>query len=407
VIILDSKINEDGAFDVAEPEAEDPVVQPAFNRYPSSYPRQSFIALGYLKEGDIIWDELSQQGAVIEQISVSRATGGAFYSLKSGRITRNFYEDEDSYSERITRLRDPEVLRDLEIEEVQRRYRSLVSTDGARGNAAGEPVATVASRVARPFERPVENIRVGDIVQGRNFGFSPVEAINEVGGFIKLRLKNGEIIKRRPNSDAQIRVIGLQDELSATEPESAEASADPQKVFIWKSPLAVRPGESILTEDGWREILGRTEGAVDYETGTWRCYSTDGKHRKPQVFKDANSNARVYALVSQPEAEKETVDQQAAVYGFQDLITTRVVGGEEALTPTRQWLALESVERVETKRFGKLRHTGFTGTFIYPDGTRAFGPLTTFEDSQGKLSYRVRRKLSESEIENLKKGAIA
>lgn len=180
-------------------------------------------------------------------------------------------------------------------------------------------------------------------------------------------------------------------------------------VFVWKSPHAVAAGERVLTEDGWVRVMDRSEGPVDYDGRQWRCYSLeDCLMYQVREFRDENSNALVYAQVPPEEAAFNAVDQTAAVYKWRPLSSVDVAPGDEAKTPISHWLPLHSVALIESKRaFGKLKHTGFEGTFRHLDGSFAHGPLTTFTDIHGKLSYMTRRKLSEDEIKELQKGAVA
>lgn len=217
MILLDSEIREDDSYQGLELDEDEAALKVGVNRYPSDNARQSFVALSDLREGDIIWDSLDSQGVVIEEISVSGTDGTRRYGLKSGRVTRNFQEDENSYGTRITRLRDLEVLRDLEIEEVQRRYQRLITQEHRRRRT--DLTQRVAQkrlsdrRKGRASDRPVEEVQVGDIVHVHNRGWRKVDRINEIGGFLKLKLNGGEVIKRRANSGAKLRVLEWYDEV--------------------------------------------------------------------------------------------------------------------------------------------------------------------------------------------------
>lgn len=216
MILLDGEIGEDEIYEGLELDENEASSQFGVNRYTSDYARQAFVALDSLQVGDIIWDELNREGVVLEEISVSGAEGSRYYGLRSGKVTRNFREDEDSYSERITRLRDIEVLRDLEMAEVERRYQRLFTQEHRRRRVAlTQKVANKRlsdRRKGRALDKAVEEVQPGDIVHVHNRGWRKVDRINEVGGFIKLRLNGGELIKRRPNSGAKLRVLEWYDE---------------------------------------------------------------------------------------------------------------------------------------------------------------------------------------------------
>lgn len=217
MILLDGEISEDELSEGLELDENGEDLSVGINRYPSDSVRQASVALSELQEGDIIWDSLSDQGGIIEQISVSGTEGSRHYGLRSGKITRNFREDEDSYGVRITRLRDIEVLRDLELAEVERRYRRLATQEHRRRRVAlTQRVAHKRlsdRRKGRAFDKAVEEIQPGDIVHVHNRGWRKVDRINEVGNFLKLKFNGGEIIKRRPNSGAKLRVLEWYDEI--------------------------------------------------------------------------------------------------------------------------------------------------------------------------------------------------
>jgi len=216
MILLDGEISEDELSEGLESDGNSDSSQFSVNRYSSDYARQAFVAIDQLKVGDIIWDELGREGAVIEEISVGGVEGSRYYGLKSGKVTRNFREDEDSYGVRITRLRDIEALRDLELAEVERRYRKLLAQERRQDRPSPTQQAAQKKlsgrRKGRALDRLVEEIRVGDTVHVHNKGWRRVDRIDEVGGFLKLRLNGGEIVKRRPHSGAKLRALEWYDE---------------------------------------------------------------------------------------------------------------------------------------------------------------------------------------------------
>lgn len=207
-----------------------------------------------------------------------------------------------------------------------------------------------------------------------------------------------------------VEVLALSTRRFPVASESTGAKDSQSPVFLWKLPMAVRGGERVLTVDGWIEVkqLSSKESAVYSNGSHWDSIGVDLRPHEVREFKTAKGISLVYAQVRSEDADP-SLRQDGPVYDHDRLTSEAVVEGDEARTPAGSWLPLVKVEP-ETKRRGGVGRSylaGYIGTFSYPDATQATGRLSVFEDSQGKLAYEIRRRLSSSDIKNLQKGSGA